>query len=167
MNFFTGIGSRKTPSSLYPLIKDLAEKLIEKDYVLRSGGAKGADSLWERAYNELGGKMEIFLPFKNFENNKSSLYVSAPAAYLIAEKIHPAWHRCSKFARDCHARNVHQILGIDLRSPSNFVVSWTEDGKASGGSATAMNLAKEQNIFVYNLNVAEEIAALNLFCLFS
>jgi hypothetical protein len=35
-------------------------------------------------------------------------------AMIIAARTHPAWHRCSQYAKKLHARNGFQILGADL-----------------------------------------------------
>ena len=69
----------------------------------------------------------------------------------IASEVHPAWDRCNEWARGMHSRNCHQILGYDLKSPVDAVICWTPDGKASGGTATAINLAEEQRIPGFNL----------------
>jgi hypothetical protein len=45
-----------------------------------------------------------------------------------------------------HARNVYQILGEDLQSPSQFVISWTPGGCEIGGTRTALVLAKRRGI---------------------
>lgn len=56
-----------------------------------------------------------------------------------------------------HARNFHQILGGDLRSPVEFVVAWApvKYGKPQGGTATGILLAEENYITVYNLFLKE------------
>ena len=71
----------------------------------------------------------------------------------IASEIHPAWHRCSDFAKLLHARNVNQVLGHDLKTPSSFVVYWAipAGGSCKGGTRTAVELAKKHNIPTYNL----------------
>lgn len=76
---------------------------------------------------------------------------SSIEAKTIAESIHPAWHNCSEYARGCHARNVYQVLGKDLKTYVSFVVCWTPEGKEVGGTRTAIVLAKRLGIPVYNL----------------
>lgn len=60
-------------------------------------------------------------------------------------------HYCP--AHMLHGRNMHQILGADLRTPVEFVIAWApvKHGKPVGGTATAINLAEENYITVYNL----------------
>ena len=70
----------------------------------------------------------------------------------MAAEFHPAWDRCSRGARALHARNCHQVLGWDLKTPSEFILCWTKDGKASGGTGQAMRIAKAFNIPIYIVN---------------
>lgn len=44
MNYYAGIGARKTPEHILESMKYIAGMLADKGYVLRSGGAKAADS---------------------------------------------------------------------------------------------------------------------------
>ena len=73
----------------------------------------------------------------------------------LAKKYHPNWPACGKLARQFHARNMHQVLGPDLKSPSDFVICWTKDGKASGGTGQAIRVAEDFNIPVFNLKNME------------
>jgi hypothetical protein len=150
---FAGIGSRQTPLDQIPIIEYLSKRLIELDFTLRSGGADGADTFWENAYDKFGGKKEIYLPWKGFNNNKSNLYEIKPAAMALAEFHHPAWDKLSPAAKKLHARNIYQILGYDLNISysSEFVICWTPDAKELGGTAQAMRHAKSCNIHIFNL----------------
>lgn len=146
--FFAGIGSRETPESIKPTIERLVKRLNELGYTLRSGGADGADKFFE----QYATSKEIFLPWKNFNENKSNLYEQTPQAYEIAKKYHPAYERLSYGAKKMMARNCYQVLGKSLKSPVEFVICWTKDGKASGGTGQAIRIAEDSNIPVYNLN---------------
>ena len=48
-------------------------------------------------------------------------------------------------------RNAMQILGRWGDNPVDFVVCWTKDGKASGGTGHALRIAEYYNIPVFNL----------------
>lgn len=41
--FYTGIGSRQTPPEILKMMTKIATQLESKGWVLRSGGAEGAD----------------------------------------------------------------------------------------------------------------------------
>jgi len=146
--YYSGIGSRETPTEIQILMTSFARHLSTLGFILRSGGAPGADSAFE--LGALPGLSEIYLPWQGFNNKKSNMKI-LPEAIEIAAKYHPAWGRLNSSARQFHTRNVHQILGADLRTPSKFVVCWTSDGKASGGTGQAMRIALDKGIPIYNL----------------
>lgn len=144
---YTGIGSRETPTELKNDIKSIVEHLNKKGYTLRSGGAPGADSFFE----EHAEKKEIYLPWRGFNGNTSLLFNPTPEAFEMAQKYHPNWGRLSHGAKKLMARNCHQVLGLDLKSPTDFIVCWTKDGKATGGTGQALRMAEDLKIPVYNL----------------
>ena len=150
-NYWTGIGSRSTPGSVCDLMTETATRLEDEGYILRSGGADGADYAFELGVKEYNNK-EIYLPWIRFNDNPSSLVVdmNGPAPYF-ASQIHPAWDNLTRGPKALHARNVHQVLGKYLIEPSKFLICWTEGGKVVGGTATAINLAKCFRIPVFNL----------------
>lgn len=156
---YTGIGSRRTPEAICWKMCRLAEKLAERGYVLRSGGAEGADEAFECGVATNWQMKEIYLPWPKFNDNPSplfNLHNQADAAE-IAKSLHPAWDRLSLGARKLHTRNVYQVLGADLNSPSRFVVCWTSDGaetetsSSTGGTGGAIRLAVLHKIPVVNL----------------
>lgn len=137
--FYAGIGSRTTPEAVLNQMHRLAVRLQEEGWWLRSGGASGADTAFEMG---AGVRREIFL------SKQSKLH---PDWYVHAEQFHPAWERCTRTARALHARNSPIVLGENLDDPVNFVVCWTPDGKASGGTGQALRIAAAHGIKVFNL----------------
>ncbi|PZR90892.1 MAG: hypothetical protein DI537_17555 [Stutzerimonas stutzeri] len=75
----------------------------------------------------------------------------AGRSLLIARHFHPAWDRCSQGAKKLHMRNVPQVLGQTLSSPARFVLCWTKDGGATGGTGQAIRIADAIGIPVLNL----------------
>jgi len=170
--YYTGVGSQQTPKPILAIMSAIGEVLFDTGYILRSGGADGADTFFEEGADALANisikegvtvfenghhlgnvwsHKEIYLPKRGFNHHTSALYNTLPAAFEIAERIHPAWERCNDFARKAHARNAHQVLGQGLNDPSDFVICWTKDGKPVGGTATAIRLAQEHGLRVVNL----------------
>ena len=127
----------------------LAEKLTDNDWILRSGGAKGPDLAFERG---AGSKKKIF-----YAND------ATPESLMLAEKYHPNWPACSEYARKLHARNGLILLGKDLDSPVEFVICWTKDGKASGGTGQGLRLATAYEIPVFNLFIKEHLERIKEF----
>jgi len=160
--FYTGVGSRNTPEAIQLIQQQLAMHLEGRGYVLRSGGAKGSDNAFEKGVTVPEYK-EIFVPWSGFNG-----YTGGPGvidmtglenrgeAASIAETIHPAWDRLSRGARALHTRNVYQVLGLDLKTPSRFLLCWAEyqgnnRNVVKGGTNTAVQLALRNGVPVLNM----------------
>lgn len=148
--YFSGIGSRETPQDVLDKFFKIGAYLAKKGYVLRSGGADSADSAFESGCDSENGAKEIYLPWRGFNNNNSELYNIPIGAFLIAKSIHPVWGDLKQGSQKLHARNIGQLISYDFDTPSDFVVCWTKNGEAKGGSATVINLAKELGVPVFN-----------------
>lgn len=165
--FYAGIGSRETPRNVMSFMTGAAWYLSSQDYILRSGGADGADTAFETgSYNHL---QEIYLPYKKFNKNKSELYLEAfepelvDAAYEMAKKYRPGLEDAGKSTHKFMTRNMMQILGLTLDKPVEFVVCWTINGKDIGGTGAAIRCAKDHGINVYNLyNEKEKVSFMDM-----
>lgn len=131
--------------------------MTSSDWWLRSGGAKGADQAFEAGAS---GKADIYLPWPGFESKQiGKLTRPTKLAYRIASDHHPVWFRLQAGVRALLARDVHQVLGDDCRSPSEFIVCWTPDGAttseetsiSTGGTGLAIRVADTYRIPVWNL----------------
>ncbi|PCJ96714.1 MAG: hypothetical protein COA52_00470 [Hyphomicrobiales bacterium] len=147
----TGIGARDTPLETLNVIKRISKTFYKNGWLLRSGGAIGCDGAFE---SQFISNKEIFLPWDNFngrniDNKEYFLYTNETTK--IIKDIHPKWNQLGYRAKCFHKRNVHQVLGLDLKTPSNILVCYTKGGQIKGGTATAIKLAKKHNIPVYNL----------------
>lgn len=137
MKYYAGIGSRQTPQNILNNMTILAASLDARSYILRSGGAKGADKAFEA-----GAKQSIILRPKH----------ATGEARAIAASFHPAWHNCDEYARNLHGRNAQIILGEKLNSPVDFVLCWTPN-ETRGGTSLGIKIARHNNIPVYNFAV--------------
>ena len=154
--FYTGVGSRETPPDALDTIRRIAASLVLFGYTVRSGGAQGADTAFAEG---APSDVHIYLPWRGFIGGRARLETPSIDAYRMAATVHPAWERLSRGARALHARNCHQVLGDDLKTPSDFLICWTSDGcvsermrtKSTGGTATAIVLADRNRIPVFNL----------------
>lgn len=153
--YYSGIGSRETPQEVLDEMTYRALWLDLQGYTLRSGGAEGADQAFEKGTKH----SHIYLPWKGFCGNTSHRFPAKPAAFELASKHHPAWDYLKQGAKALHARNMHQVLGDNLDTPSEFVLCWTPDGaeyskqtsKKTGGTGGAIRLASSLNIPVVNM----------------
>ena len=161
--YYAGIGSREVPEYVGVLMASYAKLLSRCNSVLRSGGAKGSDSLFEKGCDTHCGDKEIYLPWYGFENNGSKLIVSNPKAFEIAEKYHPYWHNLKQGARKLQARNSHQVLGLDLETPCDFILCYTKNGKMKGGTSQALRIAKDYNIPIFNFGDYEDMDKVSMF----
>lgn len=160
MKYYSGIGSRKTPVEIRSVLTEIAEKLAKKGYVLRSGGAAGADQSFEAGCLNAGGAMEIFLPWNKYEGKTADQsqymytreldYNSYSIAKRLAETYHPTWDTLTNSVKQLHTRNVHIVLGVQCDTPSRFVVCYTED-ENYGGTSQALRIARQLEIPVFNL----------------
>lgn len=148
--YYAGIGSRETPAETLNSFEYFGELFARKGFVLRSGGAKGADSAFENGCDKVNGNKEIFLPWKGFEGSDSKLYNISADALDVAATYHPYWKNLSDGAKKLQARNSYQVLGYNLDTPSNFIVCWTKNGKGGGGTGQAIRIAKANNIPVFD-----------------
>lgn len=152
--YYTGVGSRETPSRVQELMEKLAHHLDALGFTLRSGGAVGADAAFEAGAGE---NFEIFIPWKNFGGCSGENYFHEPSdlAWKIASAIHPAWSTLTQGAKMLHARNAHEVLGKDCQTPSRFLVYWApldKNGEVQGGTRTAVKLAQTVNVPCFYLN---------------
>lgn len=149
-----GIGSRETPASI------LAEMVLVGQWCrinrveVRSGHAPGADQAFE------AGAMQscvAYLPWPSFEAHANGLggRLITPDNWVElmahARRRHPWWDRLKDGARKLMARNSAQVLGLDLKSPVQAVVCWTDGGGFIGGTGQALHIATDNNIPIFNM----------------
>lgn len=163
---YTGIGSRKTPDDILDLMTRIAVVMDARGWTLRSGAADRADEAFDRCVQ----RAEIYLPWPHFEQNEKRRHPlpadspefivrpqPTPMAEEIAARFHPMWHKVKRGGQKLHARNVHQILGMDCKSPSAMVVCWTPDGSTgittpeTGGTGQALRIALHHGVPIFNL----------------
>lgn len=173
--FYAGIGSRDTPADIIEQMTGIAQVLHGMGYVLRSGHADGADLAFEHGSQ---GQNQIWLPWPGFNYDSAQAQGLPRTGHFhlrdnwMADKIaahhHPNWAACSDSARKLHTRNVYQVLGPGLgvvyhETMSKFIVCWTKNGKAEGGTGQALRIAEAYKIPVFNLFHANALEQLEAF----
>lgn len=161
----TFVGSRNTPAKIIKKYSIVTEVLAEEGVILRSGNAHGFDQV---LYNILVENREIYLPHSRFGRpleNSTNVYTprfdfaNYKQAEEIVRELHPNKNLKPTQMRYL-ARDVYQVLGKDLNTPSDVVFCWTEDGAYTleqlttdtGGTAMAIRVAIHYGIPVVNLN---------------
>lgn len=177
MKHYTGVGSRNTPEDVQQLMEAVADKLAREGYILRSGGADGADLGFQRGANKPFQRGQdisthppiVYLPWKSFnlqiQKNVLGQYVVVSEhplrdrARQMVSEVHPAWEKCSQGAKALHTRNAYQALGDNLNNPSSFCLLWAEPtlgGEAvKGGTNMAFQLCRNHGVPTYNLYFKE------------
>jgi hypothetical protein len=164
---YAGIGARRTPADVLDLMRAASARLARAGWMLRSGGAEGADRAFEAGAASVDAEWETY----RVDGGWCALADLTPGgptreAFELAASVHPAWSRCSERAKALHARNCHQILGADLGDPASFVICWTPDGsldgagREAGGTGQALRVAALHSIPVFNLRRPDHRARL-------
>lgn len=168
MKTFTGIGSRSTPVDVLKAMSAIARKLVGlHGYVVRSGGARGADQSFAEGSWAGGKPPRLYLPWPEYEQKAfgdrrewPGLKRPTNEAMEIAERWHPKWDDLAPSERLFHGRNTHCVLGEDCESPSRFLICWTPEGQIRGGTAQGIRIAEAYEVPVYNLAIEEHVRAL-------
>lgn len=177
--YVTLVGSRQTPDDVLKLIERLAQALADRGYTGRSGLAPGAD---KHAY--IGAKRSTNFSKVGFVNYlpNATMFNKPEFGWVIpdpAREIYDAtrFTKCYGIARgiaesarggfyglwdsgiQLHTRNVFQVLGGRLDQRSEGLVCWAEpigkQGKVSGGTNTAVQIALMYEVPVLNLYYEE------------
>lgn len=154
---YAGIGSRETPQDVLEDMVSVGHHLANIGWTLRSGGAGGADTAFERGCDQGNGTKEIFIPWNGFSgrylNEYGLIVYQDPQAEEIASKFHPNWSACKDGARKLHSRNVAQILGADIDTDlqTDLVICWTKNASGAGGTGQALRIAKHYGIPIFDL----------------
>lgn len=164
MLVFTGIGSRLITLEEKNKIEEISKVFSSLNFTLRSGGAEGSDLAFESSF--ISSKKEIYIPWKGFNNSTSNLYPENvehwDEAEQIASKAHPRWNYLKSSIKKLHTRNVYQVLGADLNSPSDFIIycaDENEQGEVMGGTGQAIRVSNLYDI--PKINVRTQREALN------
>lgn len=179
------IGSRSLEdhkdASLY---YDVCYRLAQLGIIATSGLAPlGADAIMQKAYSQALAEghatieqFEVYVAeqkniIRSTLPNKHLAIVRNPnlikETYILCQQVMEAshWRNCGDWAKGMHSRNCHQIFGYDLQSPVDAVICWTPNGAVVGGTRTALLLAQNAGIPIFNLgrpdqdNVKAEIRA--------
>jgi len=150
----TGIGSRETPQHICDLFVELGAEAKEREWWIRSGHAEGADYAFEMGAEE---RCIVYLPWRGFNKDRPVVGIPRSQEALsddvlsIVYKHEPYAEKLSDGVKRIKSRNVFQILGEDLKSPSDLVVCWTPYGEVTGGTGLAIKIAQQFNVPVINV----------------
>lgn len=169
--YYTGVGSRETPKEICELITKVAAKLANLGWIVRTGGAQGAD---EAFLAGCGGRTENFVPWygfgsyggkiPNLDRNWDYLQNIDDINPLIYKRTTRELSKYKGFWK-LQARNVSQVLGLDLDNPSKFCILYapTTPTGVTGGTNTAYQVAIQSGVSCFNLFDREVVKRLEKF----
>jgi len=159
MKYATCVGSRNISSDEELIAIEVGKKLAEKGYTIRSGNAGGADIAFQQGAIHYGKDMtEVFLPWNGFNKPYIGNAYTPSDEYLayavgqLEQSVMP-WVRNTKQAvQKLHGRNYYQVYGMDNQvSDVCFYISDEDNGNVQGGTRTAVELCRINNVPCYNL----------------
>lgn len=177
--YYSGVGSRRIEDQvILGLMTSLAQELAKLGYILRSGAARGPDTAFEQGAPK--HLRRIYVPNESFGGRpKGDVIVPKKVdlmrwlrACSMAERFHELGHRMPQDVRELMGRNVYQVLGDDLATPSKFVICdapfpvYDDQGRVvdvDGGTGMAVRLAAAHDIPVYHLGTPEHRRRLETF----
>jgi len=153
---YTGIGSRNTPTKFLTKMTLYAAELFKLGYTLRSGGAAGADSAFEKGST----KSDIF---KSGDAKEWSF--KEVIKHFPNDRNPETFNNWNSYTKGLMARNMMQVLGADGKVKSDFLICYapTLDYTSStcGGTGYAIRCALYYDIEVYNIFSEEQDELLN------
>ena len=149
--YFTGIGSSVTPKEICSLMSLIGKKLDERGWILRSGGAIGADLAFEKFV-----KNKYIYTVKNFDFSESNYsFCKTELSSVWDKKLN--FDDYNSYCQILLMRDINQVLGSVKTSTehSKFLIAWTKsenyNDSSIGGSRIAIRCALKYGIKVYNL----------------
>lgn len=155
--YYAGIGSRETPEWVLFEMTRIASFLESRGFILRSGGAPGADTAFQQGTTHL---REIYIPWPGFQDLKPNgvdildlkTLPLQDESFASISQYHPAPDRLSSGALKLMQRNWYQVFGRN-HQPSSFVICWTRGGSGAGGTGQAIRMAKDAGATIFDLGV--------------
>lgn len=153
----TLVGTRFPPHQIAQVASKIGRNLSDRGFIGRSGGAIGMDQAWMLDYNcELS---EIYRPDDKCNGINVTKFENFYEAEEMVKLIIPHFEYLDFYSQWLHVRNAYQVLGRDLKTPSDFLLCYAEvrNKVVQGGTRTAVVLARKHGIPVYNL-IDDEVA---------
>jgi hypothetical protein len=116
---------REFPQEVKDQIYRICSKLISKKYTVR---INGDDKPLVDRIKELSSKhLEIYTPWKNFNEYETKSYYNNESSKNIAKESFLGWEKVPDAVKAFLARNVRMIFGDKITSPCLCLVTWSPD----------------------------------------
>lgn len=146
--------SPEAKTSLY----NIASKLIAKGITVR---VNGDDKPFVDKLASLSDKhIEIYLPWKNFNEIQSKFYYNTLTSKHLAQKHFQGWEKIPDPVKSILARNIRMIFGDKNNSITLCLITWSKDGasrvsevtKDTGKSSFIIKVASTYGFPVVNIS---------------
>lgn len=164
---YGGLCNPDAPENVLSQMKQLAHRLDEKGYTLRTNGGKGGEEALESGTE----RKEMHLPWKKFNDRDSKFTKTTDEAKAVIRHFAPSFDTLKPAVQTIIASKAHVILGKDLNNPVKFLVCWTQDGAETvadrnartGYIGVGIALAASLKIPVFNLKKPDALERLKQF----
>ena len=150
-------------------IYNIISKLISKGVTIR---INGDNKEFVKRIQTLSSKhVEVYIPWKNFNDFDSKHYFNTATSRTIAEINFPGWDKIPDTVKSFIARNVRMIFGDKNNSICLCIITWTQDGasklseitKDTGRLSNVIRIASKYYFPVLNLGKPNTEAILEKF----
>lgn len=156
---FAACGEWELPEDVMAELTAIAEELLQEKYIMRLDGNPGACEAFLNAC-EYEEDMELYIPWENFNDHETGHHKVTAGALEQAFLHHPDWTQVGdEDARLEIGRYSYLILGKDLKSPCDFLICYSDQGKAeSDDIAQVIRIADSNLIPVFDFGLGMEYA---------
>jgi predicted Rossmann-fold nucleotide-binding protein len=156
---YAGIGSRRLSGSELKRCREIGKQMARDGWILRTGGAEGADQAFAEGALLAGGRVIICLPWSSYEKkwvewakrHGAEVEVLGSRdfeAWDSVDQYHPAVSRLSRGVRALHARNFVIFRGTEL-----CIAAPKKDRYGRyGGTGQGMRIAEDRGIEIQGLS---------------
>lgn len=142
----------------------IVKRFSEFGYTLRIGGGNE----FEMALEPHAQRLELYLPWKGFNQRESKFSYNSESAKKLAALFHPGFEQLNYPIQAFIARNVRMMVGSNLKSPTLALIVYSEDGatklqdigQKTATARTVITLANYLRIPVFNLANENALASI-------
>lgn len=171
------VGSREAPEEALVVLEDIGEALCDSGIAVTSGDADGADyrgvlgAMRSPSWPLVGARVYLPWGFMKYPNTNrtrqadghiyfdASKFENYEQAREIAFAARGSFEGLGRGGIAMHTRNAYQVLLDNLQTPVGALFCWArpvgKQGKVSGGTNTAVQIALSHKVPVINLATDE------------
>jgi hypothetical protein len=148
-------GNPNPPEQIIARFENVAKRLDQMGFTARTRGFEGIEDAVEKVVK----KVELLLPWRDFNQKESKTTWTKERAYSVAKMFHPGYDALKKSVQTFLAANARILLGDSMAAPALFLLVWSEDGcndirrksQQTSFAAHSIAIASSLGIPIYNL----------------